>query len=238
VFGGYGDGVVAESIMGSFDTDSSGITTGSVIGVKVKDGGKGYLYPPFVEIADDCDQGYGVVARSVINEEGEVTEIYIVSEGENYPIDDANINFVEEIVTTNPSNIPNYVSSVYIQQSGFGYQSSDSASDDFGNTYSITVDDDGSIINVTINTPTAESDIVDQIDTIIPNSVTTPVTTSSPRVVINNYVIVGDLPIITIESETGVGAILNPILDKLPIEVIQGNESSIKESKFVKDCIT
>jgi hypothetical protein len=238
VFGGYGDGVVAEAIMGSFDTDSSGITTGSVIGVKVKEGGKGYLYPPFVEIVDDCDQGYGVVARSVINEEGEVTEIYIVSEGENYPIDNANINFVEEIATTNPSNIPNYVSSVYIQQPGFGYQSNDSASDDFGNTYSITVDDDGSITNVTINTPTIESDIVDQIDTIIPNSVTIPVTTSSPRVVINNYVIVENLPIITIESETGVGAILNPILDKLPIEVIRGNESSIKESKFVKDCIT
>jgi hypothetical protein len=85
---------------------------------------------------------------------------------------------------------------------------------------------------------TTESGIVGQIDTIIPNSVTKPTITSSPRVVINNYVIVGDLPIITIESETGVGAILNPILDKLPIEVIQGNESSIKESKFVKDCIT
>jgi len=227
IFGGLGDGAVAKVIMGSFD-NSSGTDTGSIIGVKVVEKGKNYLYPPFVEIIDDSNQGYGAVARSVINENGEVTDIYIVSEGENYPINNSNPNFLEEIATTNPSDIPNYVSSVYIQQSGFGYKSTDIVSDDSGNTYSITVDDDGSILSVTINTPT---------DNNIPNSVNKSVTTLSPRIVINNYVIVRDLPIITIISKTGIGAILNPILDKLPIEVIQGNESSIKESKFIKDCI-
>lgn len=227
VFGGYGSGAVAKVITGSFD-NSSGTTTCSIIGVKVVEKGKGYLYPPFVEITDDSNQGYGAVARSVINENGEVTDIYIVSEGENYPIDDSNTNFVEEIAITNPSDIPNYVSRIYVQQSGFGYKSTDIVFDDYGNTYSITVDIDGSIINVTINTPT---------DNTIPNSILESVTTSSPRMVINNYVIVRNLPIITIESKTGVGAILNPILDKLPIEVIQGNESSVKESKFIKDCL-
>ena len=137
-------------------------------------------------------------------------------------------NFVEEIAITNPSDIPNYVSRIYVQQSGFGYKSTDIVFDDYGNTYSITVDSDGSIINVIINTPT---------DNTVPNSILESVTTSSPRMIINNYVIVRNLPIITIESETGVGAILNPILDKLPIEVIQGNESSVKESKFIKDCL-
>jgi hypothetical protein len=235
VFGGYGDGVVVEAIMGSFDTDSSGITTGSVIGVKVKEGGKGYLYPPFVEIADDCDLGYGAVARSIINEEGEVTEIYIVSEGENYPIDNANINFVEEIVTTDPSDIPNYVSSIFVQQPGFGYQSTDKGSDDFGNQYSITVDEDGSIVDVSIDNFIGTEE---NRENIIPNLVADSTTLSSPPLIINNYIIVDGLPVITIESETGVGAILNPILDKLPIEVIAGSESSIRETKFVKDCIT
>jgi tetrahydromethanopterin S-methyltransferase subunit F len=235
VFGGYGDGVVVEAIMGSFDTDSSGITTGSVIGVKVKEGGKGYLYPPFVEIADDCDLGYGAVARSIINEEGELTEIYIVSEGENYPIDNANINFVEEIVTTDPSDIPNYVSSIFVQQPGFGYQSTDKGSDDFGNQYSITVDEDGSIVDVSIDNFIGTEE---NRENIIPNLVADSTTLSSPPLIINNYIIVDGLPVITIESETGVGAILNPILDKLPIEVIAGSESSIRETKFVKDCIT
>lgn len=236
VFGGSGKGVEAEAILGSFTTDASGVTTASVIGIKVKKKGKKYKYPPFVEIIDDCEQGYGAVARSVIDENGEVTDIYMVSEGENYPIGDVNINTSEEIAETNPSQIPSYVADVYIEQSGSGYQSTDKGFDDFGNEYSITVDEDGSIIDVSIVTPVLTSEIGDDF---VPDFVTTPITTiDPPPLIINNYIIVEDLPIITIKSETGVGAILNPILDKLPIEVIKGNESSIRETKFVKDCIT
>jgi hypothetical protein len=236
VFGGSGKGVEAEAILGSFTTDASGVTTASVIGIKVKKKGKKYKYPPFVEIIDDCEQGYGAIARSVIDENGEVTDIYMVSEGENYPIGDVNINTSEEIAETNPSQIPSYVADVYIEQSGFGYQSTDKGFDDFGNEYSITVDEDGSIIDVSIVTPVLTSEIGDDF---VPDFITTPITTiDPPPLIINNYIIVEDLPIITIKSETGVGAILNPILDKLPIEVIKGNESSIRETKFVKDCIT
>lgn len=236
VFGGSGKGVEAEAILGSFTTDASGVTTASVIGIKIKKKGKKYKYPPFVEIIDDCEQGYGAVARSVIDENGEVTDIYMVSEGENYPIGDVNINTSEEIAETNPSQIPSYVANVYIEQSGSGYQSTDKGFDDFGNEYSITVDGDGSIIDVSIVTPVLTSEIGDDF---IPDFVATPITTiDPPPLIINNYIIVEDLPIITIKSETGVGAILNPILDKLPIEVIKGNESSIRETKFVKDCIT
>jgi hypothetical protein len=236
VFGGSGKGVEAEAILGSFTTDASGVTTASVIGIKIKKKGKKYKYPPFVEIIDDCEQGYGAVARSVIDENGEVTDIYMVSEGENYPIGDVNINTAEEIAETNPSQIPSYVADVYIEQSGSGYQSTDKGFDDFGNEYSITVDEDGSIIDVSIVTPVLTSEIGDDF---VPDFVTTPITViDPPPLIINNYIIVEDLPIITIKSETGVGAILNPILDKLPIEVIKGNESSIRETKFVKDCIT
>jgi hypothetical protein len=237
VFGGSGKGVEAEAILGSFTTDASGVTTASVIGIKVKKKGKKYKYPPFVEIIDDCEQGYGAIARSVIDENGEVTDIYMVSEGENYPVGDVNINTSEEIAETNPSQIPSYVADVYIEQSGSGYQSTDKGSDDFGNEYTITVDENGSIIDVSIDTPVLLAPEID--DGVVPDSVTTPTTIiNSPPLIINNYIIVEDLPIITIKSETGVGAILNPILDKLPIEVIKGNESSIRETKFVKDCIT
>jgi hypothetical protein len=236
VFGGSGKGVEAEAILGSFTTDAFGVTTASIIGIKVKKKGKKYKYPPFVEIVDDCEQGYGAVARSVINENGEVTDIYMVSEGENYPIGNVNTNTSEEIAETNPAEIPNYVSDVYIEQSGFGYESTDKGFDDFGNQYSITVDENGSIVDVSIDAPIITEEVGE--DNIIPNLVTDLITVSDSPLIINNYIIVEDLPIITIESETGVGAILNPILDKLPIEVIKGNESSIRETKFVKDCIT
>ena len=239
VFGGSGKGVEAEAILGSFATDASGVTTASVIGIKVKKKGKKYKYPPFVEIVDNCDQGYGAVARSVIDENGEVTEIYMVSEGENYPVGNVNINTSEEIAETNPSQIPSYVADVYIEQSGSGYQSTDKGSDDFGNQYSITVDEDGSIVSVSIDSPIeAIQEVGQEVNTVVPNIVSDLITLSSPPLIINKYIIVEDLPIITIESETGIGAILSPILDKLPIEVIRSNESSIRETKFVKDCIT
>jgi len=222
IFGGSGKDASAEAILGSFAKDSRGTITASVIGVRLKKRGKKYKYPPFVEISDSCGLGYGAVARSVINEEGEITSIYMVSEGENYPVGDINLNLAEEIAETNPAQIPNYVSGGYVQQSGFGYKPTDVVFDDAGNRYSIAVDEDGSIVDVNILSPD-------------PNDENT---IASPALIINNYIIVEDLPKITIESETGVGAILNPILDKLPIEVIRGNESVIKKTKFVKDCIT
>jgi len=235
VFGGSGKGVIAEAILGSFNTDSFGVTTASVIGIKIKNKGKKYKYPPFVEIVDDCNQGYGAVARSVIDENGEVVNIYMVSEGENYPVGNINVNTGENIAETQPSQIANYVSDVYIEQTGFGYSSNDLVSDDFGNQYSITVDDNGSIIDVNIITPETTDTLFG--DEIIPDLINTSSTLSSPPLIINKHIIVEDLPSITIESDTGIGAVLRPILDKLPPEVIQNNEYSIRSTKFVKDCI-
>jgi tetrahydromethanopterin S-methyltransferase subunit G len=239
VFGGSGKGATAEAILGSFSTDSSGRTTASVIGIRLKKKGKKYKYPPFVEIIDDCEQGYGAVARSIIDENGEVTSIYIVSEGENYPIGDINVNIDEEIAETNPSNIPSYVSDVYVEQSGSEYKETDIVTDDFGNKYVIVVDPEtGSITDVLITSPDTDIDVnVDTNENIIPDSIPITSTISSPPLIINNYIIVEDLPVITIQSENGVGAVLRPILDKLPLEVIQGNESTIRSKRFVKDCI-
>ena len=239
VFGGSGKGATAEAILGSFSTDSSGRTTASVIGIRLKKKGKKYKYPPFVEIIDDCEQGYGAVARSIIDENGEVTSIYIVSEGENYPIGDINVNIDEEIAETNPSNIPSYVSDVYVEQSGSEYEETDTVTDDFGNKYKIVVDPEtGSITDVLITSPDTDIDVnVDTNENIIPDSIPITSTISSPPLIINNYIIVEDLPVITIQSENGVGAVLRPILDKLPLEVIQGNESTIRSKRFVKDCI-
>ena len=206
---------------------------------KCNEGDKATPASLFVEIIDDCDQGYGAVARSIIDENGEVTSIYVVSEGENYPIGNINVNIDEEIAETNPSNIPSYVSDVYVEQSGFGYEVTDIVTDDFGNKYEIVVDSEtGSIIDVLITSPVTDivTDIVTD-ENIIPDSILTTSTISSPSLIINNYIIVEDLPVITIQSENGVGAVLRPILDKLSLEVIQGNESTIRSKRFVKDCI-
>jgi hypothetical protein len=96
----------------------------------------------------------------------------------------------------------------------------------------------GSITDVLITSPDTDIDVnVDTNENIIPDSIPITSTISSPPLIINNYIIVEDLPVITIQSENGVGAVLRPILDKLPLEVIQGNESTIRSKRFVKDCI-
>lgn len=256
IFGGSGKGAKAKVIMGSFDKNSKGMTTGSVIGVKVIKKGKRYKYPPFVEIVDECGLGYGAVARSVINEKGEVIKIYIVSEGENYPVSNTNININDQLAETEPSEIPNYISDVYILEPGYNYSPNDIATDNYGNDYTISVDEDGSILGLNImgssikNTTTLPDDIwlsqiIDTTNTKVvsdgaSDGAVTELVSDKNKIqstLLNRYIIVDDLPTITIQSETGSGAVFKPILDKLPVEEIQKLESQLQGTKYIKDCI-
>ena len=200
IFGGGGSGATAIPLIGAIVG-----STGSIIGAKLTDSGSGYKFPPFAEVRDNCNQGYGAVARATINDAGEVDSIYIVSEGENYPIGDV----YENSSVINDLNDPqtgsfvarNYiVKNVLIQCPGQKYSQTDSATDQFGNVYSIEVFEG----------------YINKIQPINTNGNTT---------------IVTDLPIITIESETGSGALLRPILDIEPVE-FQG------EVQQVIDCVT
>ena len=53
--------------MGNFVGEGSS-RTGSVISIKVADGGSGYLYPPFVEVTDNCNKGYGAHAQAILKD--------------------------------------------------------------------------------------------------------------------------------------------------------------------------
>jgi hypothetical protein len=203
IFGGGGTGATSIPLIGAI----SG-STGSIIGAKVTNGGSGYRFPPFVEIRDNCNQGYGVVARATINDAGEVDSIYIVSEGENYPTGDLYDNSVSTtadiVINSSTENqtqsliARNYIiNKIFIQNPGQNYINEDKATDQFDNEYSIEIFE-GSITKI------------------------------QP---INTIVIVNDLPIITIESDTGSGAILRPILDTPPAEFQD-------EVKQVIDCVT
>lgn len=121
IFGGLGSGCTAIPIFGNLIQRSDGRITSSIIGVQVTNTGSGYKYPPFVEIIDDNDQGYGAVARSILNESGEVESIYIVSEGENYSIgnieeysvlnvliENGGSNYEDAIITDNLGNFYNH----------------------------------------------------------------------------------------------------------------------------------
>ena len=174
IFGGGGTGGAAVPIFGpsvarALNETSIGQNvnqTASIIGATLENAGSGYRFPPFVEITDECGIGYGARARTTINDKGEIDSIYIVSSGENYPTDDQD---------------PIGVTGVTVVATGIGYDESDTATDNFGNEYSLIIDD-GRIIS------------------------------ASPI----NTIEIPDLVTIKVNSETGLGAVLKPVLGAVP----------------------
>jgi hypothetical protein len=137
IFGGGGVGAAAELIFGGLTPTG----TVSVVGVKITSGGKGYTSPPFVEIRDNCKQGYGAICRTTIKN-GAVNKIYVVSEGENYPPGEI---------------IPQVVTDVSIINPGSDYSNNDVVVDDLGNEYETEIFN-GAIVKVT---PINTNDITD-----------------------------------------------------------------------------
>ena len=142
IFGGDGGECSAVPLFGSI-VGSGNQKTGSIIGIKLTNSGSGYTHPPFVEVVDECNQGYGCVARALLGDNGEVDSIYIVSEGENYTIEKERNYVIDDIVIVDP---------------GRDYKESDIVTDDLGNEYKISVYD-GTISKVVpLNTDIEVSD--------------------------------------------------------------------------------
>ena len=133
IFGGGGDGAAAAPLFG-FPDFSTG--TASIIDIELTNPGNGYTYPPFVQVVDSCNQGYGAIARATVKD-GKIDKIYMSSIGENYPVEE-----VEPLVVTK----------VDIINPGSGFTDDDIVSDNLGNLYEADIVG-GAIIRVTpINT--------------------------------------------------------------------------------------
>tara|TARA_B100000579_G_scaffold435603_1_gene459300 strand:- start:56 stop:1858 length:1803 start_codon:yes stop_codon:yes gene_type:complete len=194
-FGGDGSGAAGEVILGKFidkldrdDILGAFKRTASIAGVNITTPGEGYTEAPLVAFTDNCDQGYGAFGRAIIDENqnsptfGQVTDVILISEGENYPTKGyvgKKEFFIDKIIVDDP---------------GSGYTQNDFIPDD---NLKLIVDSDGTIAGV---------EIVNQ----VPYTV---------------------LPDILIRSATGVGAILNPVVNF---------ERSTKEYRLLQviDCIS
>ena len=196
IFGSDGQGSIAEPIIGALVGDALAQQTGSLIGIKLTNPGQGYTVPPLVEITDNCNRGYGANARAIIDYDPQsptyqqVTDIYIVTPGENYPVIEENIGDKEYTVDH-----------VAVISPGEGYKDEDIIQDNVGNMYTKILDENGKILNVIPPNPATE-----------------------------NVVPVKDLPILTIQSDTGFGAIIKPQIAPRP--EYQG------EIKQIIDCIS
>ena len=141
IFGGGGQGAQVSPILGALVNDAFAVQTASLIGMRVKNAGSGYQSAPFVEITDTCRKGYGASARAVIDYDPsspayqQVTDVYIVSAGENYPViepdedDNSGGQYpVDHVVVVNP---------------GENYKQEDTVVDDKGNVYEKFLDEQG-----------------------------------------------------------------------------------------------
>ena len=150
VFGGNGKGAAAKAILGGLVGDAVAGQTGSLIGVQMTNMGSGYTIPPFVEIVDNCNQGYGAVARATVDYDkasptyGKVTDIVVITGGENYPV----IETADESYT---------VDHVTIVNPGKGYKEEDEITDQQGNKYTKFVDEQGRLLNVIPPNPEKEN---------------------------------------------------------------------------------
>ena len=133
IFGGGGDGAVAAPLFGFPDF---GTGTASIIDIEITNPGNGYTYPPFVQVVDSCNQGYGAIARATVKD-GKIDKIYMSSVGENYPVEEVEPLVVTKVDVINP---------------GSGFTDDDIVSDNLGNLYEADIVG-GAIIRVTpINT--------------------------------------------------------------------------------------
>jgi len=147
IFGGGGSGAEAIPFFGNIIFHEGKDTynrTGSVIDIKMTNPGNNYQYPPFVEIVDNCEMGLGAQARAIVKD-GKVISIYVVSEGENYPVGDQPELSVVDINIINP---------------GLGYEEGDTVTDNIGNEYDVTIQS-GAIVKVKPLTTIAVDEVVE-----------------------------------------------------------------------------
>ena len=117
IFGGDGEGGVGKVLLGKFfnKLDPDNIygdikRTASIIGFEITDPGSGYTQEPTIDFTDNCYHGYGAYWPVIIDKNvnsptyGQITNVIIVSEGENYPVDlpaEVGDVFIKEIIVEN-----------------------------------------------------------------------------------------------------------------------------------------
>ena len=176
---GGGNGSTDVEIGGSIVQDIK--STASIIGVDIQYPGEGYTKEPIVRFEDNCKQGYGAYGKAIIDKDpnsptfGQLIDVLIVSQGENYPAEA-------------PEDV--YVKRIVVEDGGSGYKMDDKVGD-----FEICgLGENGQITKVCTNDRAYRS-----------------------------------IPSTTVQSETGSGAILTPIMTRRPrpMEVVT-----------VIDCIT
>ncbi len=186
IFGGGGSGATGNAVVDSF---------GQIMGVNITNPGGGYSSPPYVSFEDSCENGTGAYGYARI-ENGKLSEVVMQNPGGGYlGPDTSNVDEEsdEETLIQSSCSIPPaessgaivypYVLDVIIEETGIGYSSEDFA----------------------INSSCPDSDVRLDLELDDDGRITAAKITN-PGTSINTY------PELEINSDTGSGAILKPVL--------------------------
>ncbi len=189
---------------------------GQIIGVAINGPGLGFKEPPLLSFFDGCDKGSGAGGYARLNDDGTIADVVITNPGSDFLPNttetdlDGNVKEVVPDPNANYDGEQSYVTSlgdVVVENTGFGYDDNDTASVE-----------NGSIAPADNTLPgDATSDTIQK-----PGQAQVELNIQDGQVVGVNVVNGGfgfsKLPEIVINSDTGVGAKLSPVLKFTKVE--------------------
>jgi hypothetical protein len=161
---------------------------GQLMGINIQNSGTGYAAPPYVSIQDPCGNGTGAVATAGIGSTGQVTSVTIENPGSGYLGPNSTTPCTTNPIDGSGSDVIGTIVGVNILNTGVGYASTDLITD------------------IACNSDVEIYPIVDPSGRIIGTNIINP--GSAIRV----------FPQLSINTQDGEGAILQPILSFKPVE--------------------
>ena len=201
--GGGGQGATGSAIVN---------VLGQVIGVALSSSGFGYREPPLLSFFDSCENGYGA-GGFVRIKDGSVVEVVITDGGQNYLPNTTETTLNEDGSLTEKEVVPDpnanydgevsYVTSlddVVLVNTGFGYEDGD------------TVTVEGGTVNDGLGDDASQQPGQAEVELIIEDGLV------AGANVINGGFGFTNLPDLVINSDTGAGARLKPVLKFTKVE--------------------
>ena len=199
---------------------------GQIIGVAINGPGLGFKEPPLLSFFDGCDKGSGAGGYARLNNDGTIADVVITNPGSDFLPNttetdlDGNVKEVAPDPNANYDGEQSYVTSlgdVVVENTGFGYDDNDTASVENGSIAS--AGDTLPVSSATGDTLPGDaiSDIIQK-----PGQAQVELNIQDGQVVGVNVVNGGfgfsKLPEIVINSDTGAGAKLLPVLKFTKVE--------------------
>jgi len=192
-----GDGVdaKAQAVISSLD--------GSILTIKVTNPGRGYSSPPIISVIDKTRYGKGAIAKSSIDENGSINSIVLVESGSGYC--PTNLNDIVKTI----EGVRDVLDDGIVNRDNLGISTISS----------------GIVTSIFIDRPGYGYSSDDTI--FVGNCVWTPIVSPAGSIIaINSAECIEEFetyPEVTINTQTGQGALLYPVLDYLPQFIIDND---------------